>query len=124
METLFLEEKPTTSLLHAIKFDDGFQVSSIFHKLPLAYFAWNYVQEKDSPFLKNEMIGTTVSTLRQKAKTKTEEDDYEIGYYNDDYDIVAKAPITKSFKIKVKIRSISRHQPKVFIDDDELNLLP
>lgn len=41
-----------------------------------------------------------------------EEDDYEIGYFTDDYDIVAKAPITKSFKVKVKIRSISRLQPK------------
>jgi len=118
METLFFEEKNTTSLLQTIKFDDGFQVSSIFHQLPLEYFLWKYEQKKGSPFLKNEMIGTTVSTLRQETKTKTEEEDYEIGYYNDDYDIVAKAPIKQSFKVKVKIKSITKLQPKAFIDFD------
>ncbi|MDY0077681.1 MAG: hypothetical protein RBR87_10435 [Bacteroidales bacterium] len=124
MEALLIEEKNTTSLLQPVKADDGFQVSSIFHKPSSVYFAGEYEQKKGVPFFINETIGTTVTTLRQEAKTKTEEDDYEIGYFTDDYDIVAKAPITKSFKVKVKIRSISRLQPKVFIDDDELNLLP
>lgn len=123
MEALLIEEKNTTSLMQPVKAYDGFQVSSIFHKPPLAYFAWHYVQKNDSPFFKNEMIGTTVSTLRQETKTKTEEDDYEIGYFNDDYDIVAKVPFKESFKIKVKIKSISRLQPKVFIDFDELDTM-
>lgn len=121
MEALLIEEKNTTSLLQPVKADDGFQVSSIFHKPSSVYFPGEYEQKKDSPFSKNEIIGTTVSTLRQETMTKTEEEDYEIGYYTDDYDIVAKVPFKESFKIKVKIRSISRLQPKVFIDFDELD---
>lgn len=116
METLFLEEKNTTSLLPTIMIDDGFQVSSIFHKSSPRVVVWESVQIKDSPFLKNELIGTTISTLRQETRTKTEEDNYEIGYYNDDYDIVAAAPIKQSFKVKVKIKSITKLQPKAFID--------
>jgi len=118
METLFLEEKNTTSLLPTIMFDDGFQVSSIFHKSSLRVVVWESVQIKDSPFLKNEMIGTTVSTLKQETRAKTKEDDSEIGYYNDDYDIVATAPIKQSFKVKVKIKSITRIRPKAIIDFD------
>jgi len=118
METLFLEEKNTTSLLRSKNFDDGFQVSSIFHKFPSKVFVWKYVQKKDSPFLQNELIGTTISTLRQETRTKTAEDNYEIGYYNDDYDIVAAAPIKQSFKVKVKIKSITKLQSKAFIDFD------
>jgi hypothetical protein len=123
MEALLIEEKKTTSLLQPVKADDGFQVSSIFHKPYLEYFLWEYEQKKGSPFMKNEMIGTTVSTLRQETKIKIEEEDYEIGYFTDDYDIVAKVPFKESFKIKVKIRSISRLQPKVFIDFDELDTM-
>lgn len=33
-----------------------------------------------------------------------------------DYDLVAKVPFTKSFKVKVKIRSIKRLEPKVILD--------
>lgn len=121
MEALLVEEKNTTSLLQPVKADDGFQVSSIFHKSSLVHFPGEYEQKKGSPFMNNEMIGTTVSILSQETKIKTEEDDYEIGYFNDDYDIVAKVPFKESFKIKVKIRSISRLQPKVFIDFDELD---
>ena len=34
----------------------------------------------------------------------------------DNYDIIAKVPITKQFKIKVKIKSIKRFTPKVSLD--------
>ena len=67
------------------------------------------------------MIGITILTSKPVTQPETEEDEYETGYYNDDYDIVANVPFKESFKIKVKIRSISRLQPKVFIDFDELD---
>ena len=118
METLLIEEKSTMSRVQRKKFDDGLQVSTVFYEFPLNYLLLNYAWSKDSPFLRKETIGTTVSTLRQETKTKTEEEDYEIGYYNDDYDIVAKAPIKQSFKVKVKIKSITKLQPKAFIDFD------
>ena len=35
----------------------------------------------------------------------------------DNYDITAKAPITKQFKVKVRIRSIERMKPKVAINE-------
>lgn len=70
----------------------------------------NILNENINPFdIEEDDDGIIVKV---NPKTKTEEDDYEIGYFTDDYDIVAKAPITKSFKVKVKIRSISRLQPK------------
>jgi hypothetical protein len=35
----------------------------------------------------------------------------------DNYDITAKAPIMKQFKVKVRIRSIKRMKPKVSINE-------
>jgi len=124
METLYIEEKNTASFLEPDWQDKGFQVSAVFNTFPLKYLFWEFIPQKGSLFDKKEMIGTTVFTNNPVTPPETKEDEYEIGYYNDDYDIVAKAPVTKSFKVKVKIRSISRLQPKVFIDNDELNQLP
>lgn len=121
METLFIEEKNTASLVIPELPDEGFQVSSIFNTIPLNYFLWEFEVQQGSPFIKKEMIGTTIFTSKPVTQPETEEDEYEMGYYNDDYDIVANVPFKESFKIKVKIRSISRLQPKVFIDFDELD---
>jgi hypothetical protein len=117
-----MEEKNTASQIQTQWPDQEVQISSVFYHPPLKYLMWNLKVLQDSPFIKKEMIGTTIFTNNPIAPPETEDDDFEIGYFNDDYDIVAKAPITKSFKVKVKIRSISRLQPKVFIDNDELNL--
>lgn len=124
METLFMEERNTASFVKPEWPDEEFQVSAVFNTIPLKYFLWDFEIQQGSPFNKKEMIGTTIFTNNPIAPPETEEDDFEIGYFNDDYDIVAKVPVTKSFKVKVKIRSISRLQPKVFIDNDELNQLP
>jgi hypothetical protein len=97
------------------------QVSAVFNTIPLKYFFWEFEVQQGSPFNKKEMIGTTISTNNPVTQPETEEDDYETGYYNDDYDIVAKVPFKETFKVKVKIRSITRLQPKVFIDFDELD---
>ena len=123
METLFIEEKNTASQIQNQWPDQEVQISVVFYRPPLKLMR-DFKVLQDSPFIKKEMIGTTIFTNNPIAPPETEEDDFEIGYFNDDYDIVAKAPITKSFKVKVKIRSISRLQPKVFIDNDELNQLP
>jgi hypothetical protein len=120
METLFIEKKNTASFVIPECSDEGFQVSAVFNTIPLNYFLWEFEIQQGSPFIKKEMIGTTIFTNNPIALPETEEDNFETGYYNDDYDIVAKSPVTKSFKVKVKIRSISRLQPKVFLDDDEL----
>jgi hypothetical protein len=69
------------------------------------------------------MIGTTIFTNDPISPLETDEDDFEIGYFNDNYDIVAKVPFKETFKVKVKIRSITRLQPKLFIDNDELDQL-
>jgi hypothetical protein len=121
METLFIEEKNTASSVKPEWFDEGLQVSAIFNTIPLKYFLWEFEVQQGSPFNKKEMIGTTVFTSNPVTHYEKEEDEYETGYYNDDYDIVAKVPFKETFKVKVKIRSISRLQPKVFIDFDELD---
>jgi hypothetical protein len=124
METLFMEEKNTASQIQTQWPDQEVQISSVFYNTHLKYLMRDLKVLQDSPFIKKEMIGTTIYTNNPIAPPETEEDDFEIGYFNDDYDFVAKVPVTKSFKVKVKIRSISRLQPKVFIDNDELNQLP
>lgn len=121
METLFKVEKNTASQIQIHWPGEEAQVSSVFYNTPLNYLVWDFEVLQDSPFIKKEMIGTTISTNNPVTQPETEEDDYETGYYNNDYDIVAKVPFKESFKVKVKIRSITRLQPKVFIDFDELN---
>lgn len=121
METLYIDEKNTTSFVKPLWPDEGFQVSAVFNTIPLKYLFWEFEVQKGSPFNKKEMIGTTIFTSIPVTQPETDEDEYETGYYNDDYDIVANVPFKESFKIKVKIRSISRLQPKVFIDFDELD---
>lgn len=49
-------------------------------------------------------------------KKNNPEDDYEMGYFNDDYDIVANVPYKSTFKIKVKIKSISRMELNISLD--------
>ncbi|WP_010424104.1 hypothetical protein [Anaerophaga thermohalophila] len=121
MKTLFMEEKNTASLIQNQWPVQEFQISSVFYHTPLKYLMWDLKALQDSPFIKKEMIGTTIFTNNLIALSETEEDDSEIGYFNDDYDIVARVPFKETFKVKVKIRSITRLQPKVFIDTDELD---
>jgi hypothetical protein len=121
METLYIEEKNTASFLEPEWPDKGFQVSTVFNTIPLKYLFWEFKPQKGSLFNKKEMIGTTIFTNNPVTPPETKEDEYEIGYYNDDYDIVANVPFKETFKIKVKIKSITRLQPKVFIDFDELD---
>jgi hypothetical protein len=64
--------------------------------------------------LRTEMIGTIVKVNKPVSLSQTTEEEYETD--NDDYEIIAKAPIIKSFKVKVKIKSVKRFQSKVFID--------
>lgn len=123
METLFIEEKNTASQIQNQWPDQEVQISAVFYHPPLKYLMWDFDVLQDSPFFKKEMIGTTIFTNNPIAPPETEEDDFEIGYFNDDYDIVAKVPFKETFKVKVKIRSITRLQPKVFIDTDELDQL-
>lgn len=123
METLYLKEKNLAGSLNSEWVTKGFGVSTVFNTNPSIFLFREFEELKGSSFLKNEMIGTTIFTDNPASQPEKEDDEFETGYYNDDYDIVAKAPITKSFKIKVKIRSISRLHPKVFIDNDELNQL-
>lgn len=121
METLFIKEKNTASSVKPERFDEGLRISAVFNIIPVKFFLWELKVQQSSLFNKKEMIGTTVFTSNPVTQHEKEEDEYETGYYNNDYDIVAKAPITKSFKVKVKIKSISKLQSKVFLDDDELN---
>jgi len=121
METLYIEEKNTASFVKPEWTDERFQVSAVFNTIPLKYLFWEFEAQQGSLFNKKEMIGTTIFTSNPVTQPETEEGEYETGYYNDDYDIVANVPFKESFKIKVKIRSITRLQPKVFIDFDELD---
>ncbi|GET29324.1 hypothetical protein [Prolixibacter sp. SD074] len=123
METLFIEEKNTASQIQTQWPEQEVQISSVFYHTPLKYLMWDLDVLQDSPFIKKEVIGTTIYTNNPIALPETEDDDSEIGYFNDDYDIVAKVPFKETFKVKVKIKSISRLQPKVFIDTDELDQL-
>ncbi len=118
MEAHFIEEKNTASLVQPKRFDIEFQVSAVFNTTPVSYFLWSFDAIKGSPFFKKEIIGTTVFTIKPEINTEFEGEDFEIGYYNDDYDIVAKAPVKKTFNVKVKIKSVTKHQPKTFIDFD------
>ncbi len=72
-------------------------------------------------FIKKEMAGTTIFTENPDVQPETKDDEYAMEYCNDDYDIVANVPFKESYKIKVKIRSITRLQPNAFIDFDELD---
>jgi len=116
METLYIEEKNTASFVKPEWPDEGFQVSAVFNTIPLKYFLWDFEVQQGSPFNKNEMIGTTIFTSNLVTQPETEEDEYETGYYNDDYDIIANVPFKESFKIKVKIKSISRMEPDISLD--------
>jgi hypothetical protein len=116
MEALYIEEKNTTSLVKPRRFDEGIEVSTIFNSFPVNYLIWNFKTKNVSLFFNDEMIGTTVYTIKPDINIERVKEDYEIGYYNDNYDIVAKPPVKMSFKVKVKIRSIAKHQSKSFID--------
>lgn len=120
MEVLNIEEKDTASLIKTEGFGSYTEGTSIFAEQMRPKELWSFQDLNILNSLKH-FQGTTIAVPGGAIETEKPEDDYEVGYYNDDYDIVAKAPITKSFKVKVKIRSISRLQPKVFLDDDEIN---
>lgn len=95
--------------------------SSIFSSLWSTLLLMDLYEPQDRGFFKNEMAGTAFFTENPVSNVKTREDECEIGDLDNDYDLFAKAPIKKAFKVKVKIKSVSRFQPKVFIDEDELN---
>lgn len=121
METALKQENDIHSILSSNQTDDGFQVSTVFKPDIWTNIFREFKTQPGTPFIKNEMIGTTIFTSVPATSPKPDDDDYETGYYNDDYDMVAKAPVTQSFKVKVKIKSVSRFEPKVFLDEDELN---
>lgn len=120
MEVL-IEEKNTASLLKTKPAGEEYMGSSIFSSLWGDFLLPELGKPQGLEFIKKEMAGTTIFTNNPLVHPVTKEDEYEIGYFNDDYDIVADVPFKESFKIKVKIRSITRLQPKVFIDFDELD---
>jgi len=121
METLLQKENSTKSILDLQHTEEGFQVSTVFKSDTWINLFREFRFNAGSPFIKNEMIGTTIFTSVPVASPERDDDDYETGYYNDDYDIVANVPFKESFKIKVKIRSITRPEPTVFIDNDLLD---
>ncbi|MDD3744469.1 MAG: hypothetical protein PHX54_12660 [Lentimicrobiaceae bacterium] len=123
MEALYIEEKNTAGKIQNQWPDQEIQISAVFYLPPLKYSMWDLDVLQESPFFKKEMIGTTIFTNDPISPLETDEDDFEIGYFNDNYDIVAKVPFKETFKVKVKIRSITRLQPKLFIDNDELDQL-
>jgi|LSQX01.3.fsa_nt_gb hypothetical protein len=123
MEVL-IEEKNTASLLKTKATGEEYKGSSIFSSLWGDFLLLEFGKPQVLEFIKKGMAGTTIFTNNPVVQPVTKDDEYQIGYFNDDYDLVAKAPITKSFKVKVKINSITRLQPKVFIDNDELTQLP
>ncbi len=118
METQYIEEKNTTSLIKPKSFDEGIQVSTVFNSFPVNYLIWSFKTKNVSLFFNEEMIGTTVYTTNTEINIERAIVDYEIGYYNDNYDIEAKVPFKKSFKTQVRIRSITSFHPKAFIDFD------
>jgi hypothetical protein len=112
MEAFTLLEKNTACLVKSEYLDKGMMVSAVIDWNPV-FSLWknsDYI-----PAATTEMIGTTVEISKPIPTSKTNQDEYELDY-DDDYEVVAKAPIIKSFKIKAKIKSVSRFQPKVFID--------
>ncbi len=120
METLSISAEDTSSRVKPEGFESYTEGTSIFIEQMQPKEFWNF--QDLVTFKHNEDIqGTTISVKSKETEKNNPEDDYEVGYFNDDYDIVAKVPFKESFKIKVKIRSISKLQPKVFIDTDELD---
>lgn len=117
MEAFTLLEKNTASLIQSENLDKGKFVSAVIDWNPV-FNVWkntNYVT-----VVPTKMIGTTVEISKPASSSQTNLEEFEADY-NDNYDVVAKVPLKESFKIKVKIKSVSRFQPKVFLDSDELN---
>ena len=121
METLYIEETNTASQMKPKSVKEGLLASTVFSSLPEQFLFWDLEFHHDLHIMREEMSGTTIFTIDPTAQPENEDDDYETGYFNDEYDIVAKTPISKSFKVKVKVRNTSKFQPKVFIDEDILN---
>lgn len=122
MRTFLRNKNIDGELINLKENDDPLCVSTAFYTNPLKNFALQFKEQKWMPFLKTEMIGTTIITNNPLSQPQTEAIIPDIGYFNDDYDMQAKTHFTKSFKVKVKIRSTDKLQPKVFLND-ELNEL-
>jgi len=77
--------------------------------LDLSFLLINDIKMENYP----KYLGTTFVSARN-VKTTTLDDDL-VGYFTDTYDLVVKFPITKTFKKRVHIRSISKFTPKLAI---------
>jgi len=60
-----------------------------------------------------QLIGTTI--ISDTLKRYYWKRETEIDLFLDDFDVVVKLPVVKSFTKKVKIKSISKYRPKISI---------
>jgi hypothetical protein len=119
-QTQFANDKNLIGLMNHEWFNQEFPVSSVLNPGPGKLLFTGSEDSKVALFPGREMIGTTISVDKTSSPFESNEDDHEIGYYNDDYDLDAKAPISSSFRIKVKVQNFVRHHPGVSLDSDEL----
>lgn len=119
-QTYFNRDKFPADLINPKRLETGFRPSSAVHPNSGKFLFLEYEAPKLSPFHTIEMVGTIISTVTPTTSFESKEDAYEVGYYNDDYDLVAKAPVTKSFKVKGKVKNLTKHHPQPFIDSDDL----
>ncbi len=118
MEVLDLEEKDTSSFVQSKNTEQTAQVSTIFSKHPDRMFSLGFEDLiKFSDIL--NLCWTSIKTSEEESLCELDEDN-TLGYYTDNYDIAVTVPVKKSYKVKVKIRSVTRAKPQVFLDADEL----
>lgn len=116
MEILDLEEKDTSSFVQSKSTEQTAQVSTVFRKHPDTTFALSFEDLiKVSDIL--NLSGTNIVTSEEKQSEFDE--DCKLGYYTDNYDISVAVPVKKSYKVKLRIRSVTRAKPQVFLDTDE-----
>ncbi|MDZ7775683.1 MAG: hypothetical protein U5L09_08865 [Bacteroidales bacterium] len=116
METLSIPAKEISSRLKAEGFESYAESTSVFIEQMQPNEFLNF-QDLVSFKHKESVQGTTI-LVKDPIKASNREDDYEVGYFNDDYDIVANVPFKESFKMKVKIKSVSRMEPNISLDLD------
>lgn len=121
MKATVLDENTAASRLKPDRLDTGFYGSAVFGRLPKGFLFFSYDACQQATFIIKGLMDTTFYTENFRLKVEKEEDAHEPEYYTDDYDLVANVPFKESFKVKVKIKSISRLKPKVFVEPDELD---
>ncbi|MDD2244701.1 MAG: hypothetical protein VB079_00725 [Petrimonas sp.] len=105
----FFDKQKTTSLAQLEFNKEQSHVSSVIQNKPIEFIHDDNLSFKFvNPIF---MVGTTVLLIPNLTMQKIE---------IDEYDIFVKAPIKKSFKIKAKVKSITKLKPKFFIYPDEL----